>query len=87
MGVWGKQIQTVIFILDKQQNPTVQHRGLGRRLNILMVILIMFAVILLMHRMLVIRLVLMMAIVIFLVLQIKNGLNVLMVFVNPVLVK
>ena len=26
LGVWGEQMQAVIYRLDKQQDPTVQHR-------------------------------------------------------------
>ena len=28
LGVWGQQIQTNIFKIDRQQGPTVQHREL-----------------------------------------------------------
>ena len=28
LGVWGWQMQTIIFRMDKQQGPTVQHREL-----------------------------------------------------------
>ena len=28
VGVWGLQMQTIIYIMDKQQGPTVQHREL-----------------------------------------------------------
>ena len=28
LGVWGLQMQTVTFRIDKQQGPTVQHRDL-----------------------------------------------------------
>ena len=28
LGGWGQQIQTIIYIMDKQQGPTVQHREL-----------------------------------------------------------
>ena len=27
-GVWGQQIQTVVYEMDKQQGPAVQHRDL-----------------------------------------------------------
>ena len=27
-GVWGQQMQAIIYRLDKQQGPTVQHREL-----------------------------------------------------------
>ena len=28
LGVWDQQIQTTTYKIDKQQGPTVQHRGL-----------------------------------------------------------
>ena len=28
LGVWGQQMQTIIYRMDKQQGPTVQHRKL-----------------------------------------------------------
>ena len=28
VGVWGQQMQTSIYRMDKQQGPTVQHREL-----------------------------------------------------------
>ena len=28
LGVWDQQMQTVIYRMDKQQGPTVQHREL-----------------------------------------------------------
>ena len=28
LGVWGQQMQTIIYRMDKQQGPTVEHRGL-----------------------------------------------------------
>ena len=28
LGVWGSQMQTVMYITNKQQTPTVQHRAL-----------------------------------------------------------
>ena len=28
LGVWGWQMQTITFRMDKQQGPTVQHREL-----------------------------------------------------------
>ena len=28
VGVWGQQMQTIIYRMDKQQGPTVQHRDL-----------------------------------------------------------
>ena len=28
LGIWGWQIQTITFRIDKQQGPTVQHREL-----------------------------------------------------------
>ena len=28
LGVWGQRMQTIIYRMDKQQGPTVQHREL-----------------------------------------------------------
>ena len=28
LGVWGEQMQTIIYRMDKQQGPTVEHREL-----------------------------------------------------------
>ena len=28
LGVWDQQMQTIIYRMDKQQGPTVQHREL-----------------------------------------------------------
>ena len=28
LGVWDQQIQTITYIMDKQQGPTVEHREL-----------------------------------------------------------
>ena len=28
LGVWGQQMQTIIYRMDKQQSPTVQYREL-----------------------------------------------------------
>ena len=28
LGVWGQQMQTIIYRMDKQQRPTVEHREL-----------------------------------------------------------
>ena len=28
VGVWGQQMQTIIYRMDEQQGPTVQHREL-----------------------------------------------------------
>ena len=28
LGVWGQQMQTIMYRMDKQQGPTVQHREL-----------------------------------------------------------
>ena len=28
LGVWGQQMQTIIYRMDKQQGPTVEHRKL-----------------------------------------------------------
>ena len=28
LGVWGQGMQTITYRMDKQQGPTVQHRGL-----------------------------------------------------------
>ena len=29
LGIWGQQMQTIIYRMDKQQGPTVQHRERG----------------------------------------------------------
>ena len=28
VGIWGQQIQTIVYIMDKQQSLTIQHRKL-----------------------------------------------------------
>ena len=28
LGVWGQQMQTITFRIDKQQGPTIQHKEL-----------------------------------------------------------